>query len=407
MKNREQYKQAAITIGNQICRDAIWYNNTCNWVGLAVYITNGRKIYSRALPPDFYEGVAGVAFFLLQVYRIHQHPVILKTAKGALQCLTNTDDTKLSNGFYHGRAGIIFVLKAAAEILKDKILDREADKKMKSLLGSLKSETGNDVIIGAAGIILFLLHHYQQYGKQASLLKAAISLGEGLIARADKNSRGYSWKTLEGFQQNLTGFAHGASGIGVALMELYAVTKEEKFIFAAKEAFRYEDSFYNKQKHNWPDFRFADKAKPEAEQVCSLAWCHGAPGIGFARLRAYEITGHKDFLIAAEKAASITATHLNQKSINDYSLCHGLTGNALFLLKAAKILKRKKHKDIVLKLADNCIEQFISRDIPFPNGYLTDRESPCLMQGNSGVGYFFLQLYKPGFFPFILHLSED
>ncbi len=399
MKNREQYREAAITIGNRICRDAIWHNDTCNWVGLAVDINNGKKIYSRALPPDFYDGVAGTAFFLLQLYRTNKHPVVYKTIKGSINQLTSSDNEIGSNGFFNGNAGVIFTLMTASVVLKDKNIERYATQMLNNLIASAKNETENDIISGAAGIILFLLYCYKHFNKQPFLLKTAISLGDSLIERADKTEIGYSWKTLEGFQQNLTGFAHGASGIGAALIELYAVSKEKKFLSAAREVFCYEDSFFNKQKQNWPDFRFTDSTKPEVEQICGMAWCYGAPGIGLARLRAYEITGDKNFLIAAEKAAAVTATHLNQQSINDYSLCHGLTGNALFLLKAAKILKMKKYHDAVILMADRCIEEYFSCDIPFPNGYLTDRESPCLMQGSSGIGYFFLQLYEPLLFP--------
>jgi type 2 lantibiotic biosynthesis protein LanM len=399
MKNGKQYRQAAISIGNRICKDAIWYNDTCNWVGLAVDINNGRKIYSRALPPDFYDGIAGTAFFLLQLYRIDKHPVVYKTIKGAINQLISSGNEIKSNGFFNGHAGIIFTLKNASIVLKDKNIERHATQKLNRLIATAKHETESDIISGAAGIILFLLYYYDHFDKQSSLLKTAKSLGEGLIARANKNGRGYSWKTLEGFSQNLTGFAHGASGIAAALIELYAVSKEEKFLFAAREAFRYEASFFNEQKRNWPDFRFTDSTKPEAEQNCGIAWCHGVPGIGLARLRAYEITGDKNILADAEKAAALTATHLNPESINDYSICHGLTGNAVFLLNAAKILKKKKYHDAVVQMANKCMEQFISRDIPFPNGYLTDRESPCLMQGNSGIGYFFLQLYDPLLFP--------
>lgn len=394
---RETYKQAAIKLANKICRDAVWHSNACNWPGLATELEDGRRrIYTRALPPDFYDGVAGVAFFLVQAYRIHPQPIIKKTVLGAIQCLLYSDNTRLSNGFYHGRAGIIFVLKAAAVIFRNKALGKEADKKMKALLASLNNEDGNDIITGAAGIILFLLYCHQHYARQTSLLKAAILLGDQLIERAEKNDAGYSWKTMEGVSQNLTGFAHGASGIGTALMELYAASGDKKYLAAAKEAFRYEDSFFNKQKQNWPDFRIPDNIKPEKEQAFSLAWCHGSPGIGFARLRAYEITKDKNFLVAVKKAAGLTTNYLNRQSIYDFSLCHGLSGNALFLLKAAKLLKNKKKHAAVIKMADECVENYFSKNIPLPNGYLTDCDSPCLMQGNSGIGYFFLRLYEIG-----------
>jgi len=72
------------------------------------------------------------------------------------------------------------------------------------------------------------------------------------------------------------------------------------------------------------------------------------------------------------------------------------TGNALFLLNAAKRLKKKKYHDAVIKMAGICIRKYFNRDVPLPNGYLTGRESPCQMQGSSGIGYFFLKLFESG-----------
>ncbi|NOT50831.1 MAG: hypothetical protein HOP10_06105 [Chitinophagaceae bacterium] len=395
MKNKKAYREAAIKMANAICRDAIWQGDACNWTGLATeFEEERRRVFSRALPPGFYDGVAGVAFFLLQVHRYHPHPLIEKTSKGAIRQLLIADDKQMSNGFYQGRAGIIFVLKLAAEILDDRSPGKEAEKKLGSLLISVKNEKDNDIISGTAGIILYLVHHYR-HEKKDNLLKAAISLGDQLIERAARSEEGLSWKTMEGVSQNLTGFAHGASGIAAALAELYAVSKEERFLSAAKEAFRYEDSFFNQHKQNWPDFRFTHPGANEAEQICSLAWCHGAPGIGMARLRAYEITGEKYFLDTAKKAAATTAKYLKQESINDYSLCHGLFGNALFLFRIAGVSKAGKFKDLVTELADRCLGQYINHNIPLPDGFITDRESPCFMQGNSGIGFFFLCLGAP------------
>ena len=244
----ESYKQAAITIANKICRDAVWHGETCNWTGLAIdENSTGKSVYTRALPPDFYDGVAGVTFFLLQVYSIQPHPIILKTLKGALHQLTTTDvnEKKQLNGFYQGKAGVIFVLKMAAQILDDRKMDKVAEKRLTDLLHAAEKEEQNDIISGLAGIILFLMFLYKLDNKRDDLLNHAIKLGIILLSRAEKNLNGYSWKTIDNALSNLTGYAHGASGIATALIELYAITKDEEFLFATKEAFRYENLFFN------------------------------------------------------------------------------------------------------------------------------------------------------------------
>lgn len=408
MPGRGPYKQAAITIANKICRDAVWRSDTCNWTGLATEDgTMGRTVYIRALPPDLYDGVAGVAFFLLQVYRIHPHPVVLKTLKGAIRQIVTTkeDEKNFLDGFYQGRAGVIYVLKMAAQILDDDKIDKEAEKRLSELLVATGREEHTDIISGMAGIILFLLYLYRLDNKRDDLLNHATKLGKNLLAKAEKKENGYSWKTIDTALHNLTGYAHGASGIATALIELYSITKDEELLTAGKEAFRYENSFFNHEKQNWPDFRFNNSSKKPEDEICSLAWCHGAPGIGLARFRAYEITGDRSFLDDALKAVNVTRKYLSEDMLHDFSLCHGLFGNASLLLKASSVLKDEIFEKETRELVDKCLEQFIDRNIPVPNGYHSSKESPCFMQGNSGIGYFFLQLYDPLLFPSLLEIG--
>jgi lantibiotic biosynthesis protein len=263
-------------------------------------------------------------------------------------------------------------------------------------------EVQTDIISGIAGIILFLLYLYRLEDKRKDLLKHAVKLGKSLLAKAEKEKNGYSWKNIDIALLNPTGYAHGASGIAAALIELYAITKDEGFLTGTKEAFRYENSFFNQEKENWPDFRFNNISKKPENEVCSLSWCHGAPGIGLARFRAYEITGDQSFLDDGMKALHITRKYFTEEFVNDFTLCHGLFGNSSLLLKATSVLKDEIYKKEVIEMADKCLQQFIQRNIPVPNGYRSFKESPCFMQGNSGIGYFFLQLYDLLLFPSLL-----
>lgn len=409
--SKEKYKVAAIGIANKICRDAIWNNDSCNWAGLATEAdTAERKIYSRALPPDFYDGVAGVAYFLLQVYRVQPNPVFLKTINGALQQIIEVQEKEenLLIGFYQGKCGIVFVLLEAARLFNKPLLKDIAETKLSELTSKAIDYEQSDIISGLAGVIHFLLYLYRSEGnKRADLLDKSIELGNILIQNANKSTFGYSWETLDIGSRHLTGYAHGASGIACALLELYSINKDEYFLHACKEAFRYEDSFFNDEKQNWPDFRFKNKDENKSEEVCSLAWCHGAPGIGLARLRAFVITQDENCYAAGLKAVEVTKRIFNTEHIKDYSLCHGLFGNSILLLKAASILNLVELRELVFKQADKCLQQFMQQDIPIPNGYGSAMESPCFMQGNSGIGYFFLHLCDPDLFPQLLELEKE
>jgi lantibiotic modifying enzyme len=73
------------------------------------------------------------------------------------------------------------------------------------------------------------------------LVDLAASLGDDLIEMAETARGGYSWPTGgAGRRRNLTGFSHGAAGVGHALLELFQVTGASKYQDAARQAFDYE-----------------------------------------------------------------------------------------------------------------------------------------------------------------------
>jgi lantibiotic modifying enzyme len=56
------------------------------------------------------------------------------------------------------------------------------------------------------------------------------------------------------------------------------VTAQTRFHDVARSALAYERSLFSAVEGNWPDLR------PDAAGTCSVAWCHGAPGIGLSRV---------------------------------------------------------------------------------------------------------------------------
>lgn len=94
--------------------------------------------------------------------------------------------------------------------------------------------------------------------------------------------------TVGRFPTPLCGLSHGASGLGWALLELGAVTGDDRFSNAACEALRYERSWFDDRAGIWPDLR---EMAPGEQLAGAPFWCHGAGGIGLVRLRAYQLAG--------------------------------------------------------------------------------------------------------------------
>lgn len=394
---QEQFLNTAISIGNSICRDAFRYNGQCNWVGADNDIEGNRpKPYFSALKGTWYNGTSGIGWFLAQLYSAtsdQRHRSIATGAiEQALQAASAISHGKL--GFHSGLTGIAF---SAIEI-GEKLAQNDLVERGLLLLHSLnelpESEYTLDVIDGCAGAIPAVIR-LNQKRNDLVLNELLVKMGEYLLQRAEAEQTGISWNTMpHGSAANLTGYAHGAAGIAGALLELYQYTKDERYLKAALAGFAYEESCFDPEQENWPDFREGDAPRlQEGERRgCGCAWCHGAPGIGLSRLRAYEITGDTTFKTAGQTAVNTTSRYFGRKELGNFSLCHGVFGNADLLLYAADVTGDQVSAVRTEEVAAEAAEQFEGRKIPFPNGTQSDYNSPNMMLGMAGIGYGFLRL---------------
>lgn len=400
------YADAALTIARKICRDAIWDGERCNWIASA---SEGIKTYFRSLSPEFYAGTAGIAYFLGAAYHQEEDPVIRRTAYGAIRQALSASARIPQNAlgsFYTGLIGLIYTLAQLSRWLADPgLLDLAVQMTREYAQKHRDGETaGIDVIDGAAGAIPVLLELYEKENEPI-FLELATNMGHHLHSQKVSEAHGSSWKTLDHQAPNLTGFAHGAAGISHALLLLFKSTGQEQFRIVAEEAIRYENAHFDPIAQNWPDFRESriDSAGARSHP-CAVAWCHGAPGIGLARLSAYTITNNPAYLDDVKKAIDTTLRHLTLNQLGNFSLCHGLFGNAELLLEAS-LLPREADPvwmEAVEKITRLAIAEYLDEDLPLPNGVHTPYDNPELMTGVAGMGYFLLRLHDPVSFPSIL-----
>lgn len=396
------FLEAADSIGARLCRDAIWDGRRCNWLGDSMeYIGNTWSVVHRAFGPELYNGTSGIALFLARLFAATNERLYRIAAEGGVQqALSRIKDIGLSSriGFYSGSTGVAYTLIVLGEIFSDQKFVDKALQITQDLAHDDPSPQGLDVIAGSAGAIPALLTIYQTYRKDY-LVDLAVRHGEHLLNTARKRDSGWSWNTLSmPGEWDLTGFSHGTAGIAWALLELFQYTGQERFRKAAQEGFRYEQNLFNAEHENWPDFRsFYESTVPESATASyTITWCHGAPGIGLSRLRAYEISGEETYRIEAESALRTTMNMLNQSIYagqGNYSLCHGLAGNTELLIYASRVLKNADYKVAADQVGQQGIERYQKNYAPWPCGVNGGGETPNLMLGLAGIGYFYLRLY--------------
>jgi lantibiotic biosynthesis protein len=399
----------ALKIARAICSEAIWHEDRCNWLGASnEQVMGAPRDFSRAMGASFYDGLAGLGYFLCSVLKAEKDAVIEETARGALNQLTRFVKEPVTNdeagwmgmmGFHTGYPGQAWTLMYAAEILGEKKYAQAAKKALDYTLAVPREHWRYDVIDGAAGTIPVLIKLYKLTGDQR-LFNHALQLGTFLIDKADKQSYGWSWDTMPGTQHNLTGYAHGTAGMAHAFAELFAATADSVYANAIAATVAYEEHHYHAVQQNWPDFRSFHETGNEAptETPCSCAWCHGAPGIGLSRLRCYEVSGDQRYLPGARIAIDTTLKNNRPGPGNNYSLCHGLLGNAELFLYASQILNEPALFKSAEQTAMECMQKHLSTGLAIPNGLHSASHTPDFMLGTAGMGYFFLRLHAPQLF---------
>ena len=128
----------------------------------------------------------------------------------------------------------------------------------------------------------------------------------------------------------------------------------------------------------------------------ALAWCHGAPGIGLSRIRAYDIIKDPQYLMdsqASLKTSTLALEEkLNSKKFFDFSLCHGLSGLCETLLYASQVFGDSRYKSLAEKVGLYGLEGYEKNGSTWRCGINKGGETPTLMLGIAGIAYFYLQL---------------
>jgi lantibiotic modifying enzyme len=406
--NKSIFLDTATAIGARLCHDALWDGARCNW------LHGCRERADQLFGPELYSGTSGIALFLGQLYRATQEKLFKTAAVGAaLESTSRAGDIAPANrpGFYSGHTGIAYVLAELSELLDRDDLFETACALLEDQLSLELDRHMLDVFSGSAGSIPALLRFYRKYTREV-FLQLAVRHGEHLVRTANRRDEGFSWTTVvRPGQPDLLGFSHGTAGIGWSLLELYQAVQDRRYRETARGAFRYERHHFSAPQENWPDLRDSEPIEPgrKAEPAYRVAWCHGAPGIGLSRLRCFQLTGDVDFRKDAEAAIRTTMRSLDAAGLHgeaNFSLCHGLAGNAELLIYAAELIRRKDCVAAAEQVGLEGIRRYERSRRPWPCGALGGREAPNLLLGLAGIGYFYLRLHRANEFPSVLIVTS-
>jgi lantibiotic modifying enzyme len=243
-----------------------------------------------------------------------------------------------------------------------------------------------DVMSGSAGVILGLLALHRAAPRAAGVIETAIDAGKHLLKNREVgHGESRAWRNSA--SRPLTGFSHGAAGIAYALTKLFEATQDSTFLDAALEAIAYERALFDPEESNWPDLR------THRVEGFACSWCHGAPGIGLARLGVSTTVNRDD--IRSDIAAAVRRT--SEATLDDVDhLCCGNFGRLELMLQAGQ-------RDHALRAArwiyhraqTNQGYRLVHK--PIPGVY-----SPAFFRGTAGIGHQLLRLAEPSAVPSVL-----
>ncbi|BBD63711.1 lanthionine synthetase C family protein [Nostoc commune NIES-4072] len=407
----EQLLYSAQAIAQSIQERAIREaDGSVSWIGFG-FVPNAERFQLQILGHSLYDGNCGIALFLAALERIKGDRQFRDLALGAIQSLRKfiqTADADSAQKFVRaigiggasGLGSIIYCLVKMSQFLKESALLEDARRAANLIAPEvIAADRQFDVMAGAGGAILGLLALYDETGEPA-VLEKAIACGQHLLAHqisVDGSPR--AWKNFK--EKPLTGFSHGAAGIAYALLRLYWATHLCAYKEASVEGITYERSVFKTSAANWPDFR--SFTQQNGQPGFMVSWCHGAPGIGLARLGSLEFLDTEE--IRQDIEAALQTTHKYGLQGIDH-LCCGNFGRIDVLLVAAKTLRREelfKTAHLQASLAVARAEQIGGYQL-FAN-LPASVFSPSFFQGTAGIGYGLLRLAYPEILPSVLLLA--
>ncbi len=404
---RDELIAAAVRIGDELDERAIRSpDGGTSWIGIA-YVPQADRFQLEPTGYDLYSGNPGIALFLAALAKITGDPTTRARADSALRQVrraVQAHPERLARGLgiggVAGTGSLVYTLVRCGQLLDDPTLVSDAERVATLITHeSIAADQGSDVVGGAAGALLGLLSLHAITDDPA-VLEQAVRCGRRLIEQQQVDgSRAGAWWTLG--QLGITGLSHGAAGMAYALVRLFEATGDEQFRAVAGAAIAYERRVFSAAEQNWPDFRA--EASVDGRPTFMTAWCHGATGVGLARL------GGRSALDSAEvrddiEVALRATVRFGAQGVDH--VCCGTMGRADLLLEAGRRLDRPELVRTAGQLAASVVADADRRGEyrvvgKLPRGAF----APTFFQGTAGIGYELLRLAEPDELPSVLMLA--
>ena len=388
---KETFIAEADRIAAELSHYAIRRGPSVAWIGLD-WLGDSEFSQLVCLGPDLYNGICGIAVFLAAHAAVTGNKASAELAYAGLAQLRSNLKSRnaarmaraLGVGGAVGLGSIVYALAVMAKCLHDDALLADARQAAQLFTDDLiAADKQLDVVSGSAGAILSLLRLYRD-SRSDDVLRLAVKCGEHLLGQPRLGPAGQrTWVGQGSGPRGLNGMSHGAAGFAYALTSLAQATGRAEFAQAAAECIAFENSSYDPERHNWPDLRDVGGLSWPCQ------WCHGAPGIGLARIATSRLRGMDDAHSAIDIQNAVEGVEQGRLTAVD-TLCCGTLGGVEFFCEAGDALGRDDLRALATRRLTAVLRTAAAAgDYRWNSG--KGRFNLGMFRGLAGVGYTLLR----------------
>ncbi len=381
------FAREAAAVAEQIADHAVRECGGAAWVGVG-WLPDIDASQLAVLGHDFYNGTCGIATFLAAYSAVTGDDRFAELASAALAHVRAEIGGPIAAhvarvmgiGGATGLGSIVYGLTCVSRLSADDGLLDDALRAARLMSDDLiATDVQLDVIGGSAGAILSLLCLHRETGEH-EVLQRAVACGTHLLTQERRGPLGRrSWPSGNN-SQVLNGISHGASGYAYAMSALAEAAHREDFAAAAAECLDVERYNFDGDRSDWLDPGLS-------EPHWRSQWCHGAVGIGLARLGIAEMgapemrgTVHTDIEAALRGASLAWPGHTD-------TLCCGALGSVELLRQASTTLGRDDLRQLASRRLSAVLRRkSVSGDYRW-NAQVASRFNVGLFRGLAGIGY--------------------
>jgi len=390
-----QCLKAAHSVAELLETRAVVCENTVSWITMEPVLENrGNSVGLRDVQlagSDLYHGSSGIALFFGYLGKMTGNSHYDQLARKSFNHVQNEISSKDSNitsrsGAYLGMAGYYYLLLHFASLWSDNEILSNGLKGIEERLQPLiHHDKEYDLLGGCAGLAVVLADIFRKT-EDVRILELANRCCDHLVKNSVKLYSGIGWPSAA-FGRAVPGYAHGASGISSALLNVASITGNQKYVDAAKSAICYERDFVSDEK----EVEYLNR-RPQ--------WCHGLSSIAIGRLATLPFYDDSSFKSEIDRGVRHI---LDGDELIDSCLCHGLAGNTEMLMRFGGYLEDDevidKSNNMLTNLAQDVQKLKNSDYMPLHGRYAG------LLCGLAGMGWTLLRAAFPGKLPSILTLD--